>query len=109
MPTSWLRLMNSKTSRRKLRVFASPSSRSFTNKLEGHLVVCPAVCLVACQVECLVHLELRLVLVALEDLPLKKSIRSLREATTCEANLSKLPVSFLVCFPYSAPPKNSNK
>merc|ERR1719456_2216892 len=56
MQISWLKLMNFKTSRKRLRAFAIPLSRSCINKLvvlEECLVVCMEECLVVCLEECL--------------------------------------------------------
>merc|ERR1719456_170979 len=73
MQISWLKLMNFKTSRKRLRAFAIPLSRSCINKLvvlEECLVVCLEECLVVCLEECpVVCLEECLVLMnLLEDL-----------------------------------------
>merc|ERR1711973_939561 len=51
--TRQLRRMNSKTRRRKLKVFALQSSKNCMLLLEGLQVVCQEVCQVVCQEVCL--------------------------------------------------------
>merc|ERR1711981_604054 len=75
MPTKLPRLMNSKTNRRKLRPFATPSSPSCI-KLLVVQVECPVVCLEVCQVACLVLVELEVPLEQDPDQLSRKSTKS---------------------------------
>merc|ERR1712080_527914 len=75
MPTKLPRSMNSKTNRRKLRPFTTPSSPSCI-KLLVVQVECPVVCLEVCQEACLVLVELEVPLEQDPDQLSRKSTKS---------------------------------
>merc|ERR1719233_330005 len=96
MLTNWPRLMNSRTSRKRSRVSATPSSRSCT-KMQAE-------CQVVCQVECLTWevweevcqelVELVLALVPAElGLPSRRSINSLLTRETHFTSYSAFSIS----------------
>merc|ERR1712038_1761593 len=76
MRISWLRSMNFKTNRRKLRAYATQSLLSCINKRVELLVVCQEVCLVVCPVvvcqAVVCQEEQAQELVELQDQPSKK-------------------------------------
>merc|ERR1712241_802220 len=87
MLTKLPRSMNSKTSRKKLRPFATPSSPSCI-KLLVVQVECPVVCLEVCPVACLVLVEL--------EVPLEPDLDQLsRKSTKSEKKFMHLYITAL--------------